>query len=239
VRPRLCSQTGRKHVAKADPNNSTAAQLTVQTLSAPGSFLEFLGLDERDINRRQAYRWRLARIVRFADRQKKQRAWIQFSELAERHRRNIGIDEGYEQLKRAVINGEFERNGRSRVLYLHPAVTTAKMTREKMRNAVETHPPETVRRHYLAPCWIPRELADTTGQATKRKGGRCKCDDTVALDEMYRLVSQQGYSCRQAAEQVVVQGLALGDGGNASTVDRIRRKFAKKFREMSAATGKV
>ena len=39
----------RKHVAKADPNNSTAAQLTVQTLSAPGSFLEFLGLDERDI----------------------------------------------------------------------------------------------------------------------------------------------------------------------------------------------
>src|SRR6516225_4477201 len=142
------------HMAEASRNNSTAAQLT-----APAA------ADERDIEPqsdhwRQTCHWRLARILRFAERQKKQRAWISFSELAERYGRNIGITEGYEQLKRAVINGEFERNGRSRVLYLHPAVTIAKMTRERMRNAVETYPLETVRRHYLAPCWIPRELAD-------------------------------------------------------------------------------
>jgi hypothetical protein len=141
-------------MAEASRNNSTAAQLT-----APAA------ADERDIEPqsdhwRQTCHWRLARILRFAERQKKQRAWISFSELAERYGRNIGITEGYEQLKRAVINGEFERNGRSRVLYLHPAVTIAKMTRERMRNAVETYPLETVRRHYLAPCWIPRELAD-------------------------------------------------------------------------------
>jgi hypothetical protein len=62
------------------------------------------------------------------DRQKKQRAWIRFDELAERYGRNIGIAEGYEQLKHALIDGKFERNGRSRVRYFHPWVTTAKMT---------------------------------------------------------------------------------------------------------------
>jgi hypothetical protein len=185
---------------------------------------------------RQACRWRLARILRFIDRQKKQRAWISFSELAERYGRNIGIDEGYKQLQQSVINGKFERNSRSRVLYLHPATTTTKMTREKMRNAVETYPPETVRRHYLAPCWIPRELDAwcqswnrPDDQAPKRKGGRHRCDDTVAIDEMHRLV-QRGFTCRQAADQVVAQGLALGTGISKSTADRIRRKFAKSFR---------
>jgi hypothetical protein len=136
---------------------------------------ELVAADERDIEPRpdhwrRACRWRLARILRFADRQKKQRAWISFGELAERYRRNIGADEGYKQLQRSVIDGKFERNGRSRVLYLHPAVTIAKMTRERMRNAVETYPLrlETVRRHYLAPCWIPRELADEWCQSWSR-----------------------------------------------------------------------
>ena len=191
---------------------------------------------------RQACRWRLARILRFIDRQKKQRAWISFSELAERGGRNIGITEEYEQLKRAVIDGEFERNGRSRVLYLHPAVTRTKMTREWMRNVVETFSAETVRRQYLAPCWLPRELADAwcqswnrrDDQAPKRKGGRHLCDDTVAIDEMHRLV-QRGSTCRWAADQVVAQSLALGTGNSKSTADRIRRKFAKKFPGMSAA----
>jgi hypothetical protein len=172
--------------------------------------------------------------LRFVDRQKKQRAWISFGELAECCGRNIGITEGYEQLKRAVIDGEFERNGRSRVLYLHPAVTRTKMTREWMRNVVETFSAETVRRHYLAPWRIPRNLADADDLAPKRKGGRHRCDDTVPLDEMHRLV-QRGFTCRQAADHVVAHGLALGTGDSKSTADRIRKKFAKKFPEMSAA----
>jgi hypothetical protein len=188
---------------------------------------------------RQACRWRLARILRFIDCQKKQRAWISFSELAERDGRNIGIAEGYEQLKHAVIN-EFERNGRSRVLYLHPAVIRAKMTREWMRNVVEICPPETVRRHYLAPCWIPRELADARCQSWRRPDdqvpketrGRHECADADALDEMHRLVTKEGLRRRAAAKQVVAQGLAHGSGLAESTIDRVRRKFALKFPEL-------
>jgi len=217
-------------VAKASPNNTAAA--------------DKLDIEPRSNNWRQACQRRTARILRFADRQKKQREWIQFSELAERYGRNIGIAEGYEQLKRAVIAGEFERDGRSRVLYLHPAVTAAKMTREKMRNAVETFPAETVRRHYLAPCWIPRELADAwwvihgpqalneaettlpSDPAAKGKRGRKEYDDAVALEEMYPLVIQQGLSHREAAKQVVAHGLARGTGTTESTIDRVRIKFA-------------
>ena len=209
----------------------------IQPSSVSSSFLEFLGVDERDINWRRACRWRAARILRFMDRQKNERAWIAFPELAEGYGRNIGSAEGYEQLKRAVINGEFERNGRSRVLYLHPGVTRTKMTREWMRNVVETYPAETVRRHYLAACWIPRELANASCQAVKRTGHRRKCHDTPALDEMYRLIGR-GISIRDAADQVVACNLARGDGTAASTADRIRKKFAKKFPEMSAAARK-
>jgi hypothetical protein len=59
---------------------------------------------------------RTGRFLRFIECQKTKRAWISFRDLAGRYGRNIGIAEGYEQLKRSVINGEFERNGRSRVL---------------------------------------------------------------------------------------------------------------------------
>jgi hypothetical protein len=201
--------------------------------------------DEADHWRRwrQACQWRTARILRFMDRQKKQRAWIQFSELAERYGRNIGTAEGYEQLKRAVIDGKFERNGRSRVFYLHPGVTATKMTREKMRNAVETFPAETVRRQYLACCWMPREVADAwceswgiepaelalaDGQAeVQRKRGRYECDDADALEEMCRLIQQERCSVRQAAVQVVARGLARGTGVSNSTADRLRRKFGR------------
>jgi P4 family phage/plasmid primase-like protien len=207
--------------------------------------------DEADHWRRwrHACQWRTARILRFMDRQKKQRAWIQFSELAERYGRNIGTAEGYEQLKRAVIDGKFERNGRSRVFYLHPGVTATKMTREKMRNAVETFSlsPETMRRQYLACCWIPRELADawlqsrgieqaelvlTDDQAAKRKGGRHPCDDADALEEMCRVIQQERCSVRQAADQVVARGLARGTGVSNSIADRLRRKFPRHKRSL-------
>jgi hypothetical protein len=51
---------------------------------------------------------RTERFLRFIECQKTKRAWISFPDLAGRYGRNIGIAEGYEQLKRSVINGEFE-----------------------------------------------------------------------------------------------------------------------------------
>jgi hypothetical protein len=226
-------------LAKDGRYSSTAAQIAVETVSAPGWFLELPQVDERDINWRKACQWRADRILRFIDRQKTQRAWVQFSELAEQYGRNIGIAEGYEQLKRAVIKGDFERDGRSRVLYLHSLVTKAKMTRENMRNVVGTHPPATVQRQYLACCWIPRELADewwanqaasSDDQAAKEKRGRVGNDDDPALDEMHRLIQQEGCSSiREAAKQALAQGLARGIGMSKSTIDRLRRKYGARF----------
>ena len=63
-------------------------------------------------NYRRACHWRAARILRFAECQSRERDWIWFSELAERYGRNIGVSEGYEQLRLAIIAGEFERKGR-------------------------------------------------------------------------------------------------------------------------------
>jgi hypothetical protein len=74
-----------------------------------------------NVKARSARHWRAKRSIRFADRQARERQWIAFSELAERYARNIGISEGYEALRRAVIDGEFERADRCRVLYLTPS----------------------------------------------------------------------------------------------------------------------
>ena len=79
--------------------------------------------------------------------------------VGERYGRNVGVSEGYEQLRLAVIAGEFERSGRCRVLYLHPGVVRSKMTRGMMANITATFPAPTIERQFLGCCWIPRDLA--------------------------------------------------------------------------------
>ena len=72
---------------------------------------------------------------------------------------NVGVAEGYEQLRLAVMNGGVKRAGRSHERYVHPLATHTKMARDKMRNASETFPRSTLERHYLGCCWIPRDMA--------------------------------------------------------------------------------
>ena len=64
----------------------------------------------------------------------------------------------YEKLQRDLLEGDFEENGRSRVLYLHPWTVKAKMTRQWMENMIETHPRATIPRQYFDHCWLPRNL---------------------------------------------------------------------------------
>jgi hypothetical protein len=133
-----------------------------------------------------------------------------------------------------VIDGKFERNSRSRVLYLHPGVTKAKMTREFMRNIVETSPPATVQRQYLDHCWIPRELAERWCRShnirmltrPKKQGGRRPYDDSAALAKMRELFAEGIESEREAAK---IAAAFCGSPG-ASTeakIDRLRGKFAR------------
>jgi hypothetical protein len=190
---------------------------------------------------RRVRHWRAKRIMRFADRQARERRWIEFGELAERYGRNIGTAEGYELLRRAMIAGEFERSGRSRVLYLHPFDIRPKMTRERMANISEAYIDavpsshasyfrRTLERQYLACCWVPRDMAaawcsvhNIAGDFARRIA-RQAIDDSEALDEVRKLICK-GYSDREAAD-VVASTRPLVGNSVAAYAKRLRRKLA-------------
>ena len=81
--------------------------------------------------------WRAARIQRFTQKQQQTREWINFAEIAdwcskEDHSIIPSEDKravAFGTLARDLLSGLFEENGRSRVLYLSPATTKARMTR--------------------------------------------------------------------------------------------------------------
>ena len=164
-----------------------------------------------DRERMEAARhWRINRILRFSKRQDRERSWINFKDLAERYGRNVSVSEGFKQLQAAIFAGEFEQNGRCRVLYLHPAVTKTKMTREWLAKIIEiwAKQPATIERQYLGCCWVPRVMAlawcssrnvsvkawlDSNTKRPTRRGrpkGSSPIDDSEALKEMGRLITQ-------------------------------------------------
>ena len=62
----------------------------------------------------------------------------------------------YDKLLDDLLRGDFEINGRSRVLYLHPETVMAKMRLDRAKNLIEAFPQEAVRSAYLDHCWISR-----------------------------------------------------------------------------------
>ena len=91
---------------------------------------------EGDRRRKNLEQWRHARIDRFIRRQWQVRDWINFADVADfcaREAGSIAPDEGkrtraYEELADAIIKGEFDKDGRSRVFFLHPSSTKVRMT---------------------------------------------------------------------------------------------------------------
>jgi hypothetical protein len=121
---------------------------------------------ERD---QPAVQWRADRIHRFTQAQRCAREWINFAEVAEwcsKEDQSIVPSKAkcaaaYDTLAIDLLAGEFEENGRSRVLYLHPAVTKSRMTREWLQDAIEhNYDHDHGRSAYLAHCWIPRSMFD-------------------------------------------------------------------------------
>ena len=110
--------------------------------------------------------WRANRIDRFTVRQRRVRAWINFAEIADWCSEVEGSvvpneaarASAYEKLQRDLMEGDFEENDHSRVLYLHPWNVKAKMKRQWMENIIEIYPPATIRSQYLDHCWLPRNL---------------------------------------------------------------------------------
>jgi hypothetical protein len=119
--------------------------------------------DKGDI-REQARTWRTNRIEHFTEDQRRKREWINFAEIADWCSEMDGSvvsneaarASAYEKLQRDLLEGVFEENGRSRVLYLHPSTAMARMTRARMQNMIGTYSSATIRSQYLDRCWLPR-----------------------------------------------------------------------------------
>jgi hypothetical protein len=114
-------------------------------------------------------RWRTARIERFTKIQRDKREWISFAEIAEYCSEESGVvpnevarETAYEKLLADLLEGDFEENGRSQVLYLHPYTTKARMTREWLIGLLEFKDADraTIISQYLANCWMRRVFVE-------------------------------------------------------------------------------
>ena len=132
------------------------------------------------------------------------------------------MSEGYEQLLCVVVAGKFERNGRSRVFYLHPSGVRVKMTRERMTNINNTFIGSTIERQYLACCWIPRDMAILWSLTQNMSvagwpGGVPGPDyEEAIMAAMQDLCERQGKSARQASQ---ILAKAIGRVGNSPEAD--------------------
>ena len=202
-----------------------------------------------------ARRWRTNRILRFSERQDRERSrylsdatknrdlsfWINFKELAEQYGRNVGVSEGFQQLQAAILAGEFEQDGRCRVLYLHPAVTKTKMTRGWLEDIIEVFAkqPATIERQYLGCCWVPRAMAlawsnsrnvNSNAKRPTRRGrpkGFSPIDDSAALAGMRRLIAKFPNMSHRAAAREVMGAMRVRGHSREADIDRWRKKLAK------------
>jgi len=97
---------------------------------------------------------RAAQIERFKERQRKSRKWLNFAEIAEYYTREDQSILPIDLLARDLLVGEFEENGHSLVLFLHPTLPPTRMTREWLKNVIKCD----WGRPYLEYCWIPWRL---------------------------------------------------------------------------------
>jgi hypothetical protein len=178
-----------------------------------------------------AYAIRIERILRFVGRQQLKREWVRLSDLARQHG---NIAEGYDKLLDSINAGAFEVGGRSRLLYLHPGVSVAKMTRERLADAAAVFDREHLVSAYIAPCWVPSDLAagwlkshPAPIPAKPKRGrpvGSTQYDDTPVIARAAELIPIIG-TAREAARSAMAElGWLPPEWGNSKSAieQRIR-----------------
>ena len=114
-------------------------------------------------------RRRTAWIERFTKIQRDKREWINFAEIAEYCSEESGIvsnevarEAAYERLLADLLERDFEENGVSQIMYLHPYTSKTRMTREWMADllAFKDADRAAIISQYLAPCWMPRAFSE-------------------------------------------------------------------------------
>jgi hypothetical protein len=118
------------------------------------------------VGRKQA---RTKQILRFRERQQRRRNWISIADIADWIASNRGATDrrderlraqGYDDLLSAILNGEFDRDGRSCVLYLTPDTETFRLQADLLRNMRDFYAGSmTVNEEVLSRCWVQRQLA--------------------------------------------------------------------------------
>jgi hypothetical protein len=165
---------------------------------------------------------RAALIEQYA--QKTNRRWHCLAELLD-----SGGDKQFRPLLNSLLKGEFDSNGRCRVLYLHPWSPPRRMTPDFVESILEFFKatPFTVRDQYVSHGWIPRHMAESWAKAhniklekTSRRGRpRGQRQDVNKNDAQYvRLVAR--YRAEGESEHKAVR-MALENG----ELDRTSRKY--------------
>jgi hypothetical protein len=117
-------------------------------------------------------KWRRKWIAKFAARQRFARRWISFVDLADwcaRSTTAASLDDeakaqevAYQRLADSVRKGEFDRGGRSKILYLDTVVMRCRLTREQFEIAfvsTATPPAPSLPLTVLNCCWVSCDLA--------------------------------------------------------------------------------
>jgi hypothetical protein len=128
--------------------------------------------------KRRRENWRLLWIAKFAERQRTARGWIAVADLvdwcvhstttasleAEAQAREVA----YRRLSDSILKGEFERDGRSKILYLDTleasddASPRCRLTKEQFEiafDATAAPPAPSLPITVLNCCWLPADLA--------------------------------------------------------------------------------
>jgi hypothetical protein len=103
-----------------------------QDESRAGSAFDEAGRPDREVGpgKRQFEKWRTDRIERFKAKQRRERQWISFAEIAEWCSKEDGSilpnkeksAAAYDTLANDLLAGEFDEKDRSHILFLYPAV---------------------------------------------------------------------------------------------------------------------
>jgi hypothetical protein len=134
-------------------------------MAIPSSNSETTPVAETDGKRKQARQWRSAKIQRFVQTQRRKREWYSFAEIAEMCSELDGSgvpneaarENAYRNLERDVLDGDFQENSRSRVLYLHPLTVRTRMTPGWLNDVIEyDYDGHRGRSQYLPWCWCSR-----------------------------------------------------------------------------------
>ena len=151
--------------------DSDASRTTAQASQGmtPADGWPHANSDVEDIQRaarRKVEEIRARRIEQFKQKQRKLFDWVCFADIADwcaRITGDIKPDEErrtltYSELRKSLTVGDFEQAGRSRVMFLNPATTMAKMTRDRFDLITRAFDGQILNTEYLSCCWIPRDL---------------------------------------------------------------------------------